>query len=67
VVTLASGRRGGFIIPLLFVGVAVGRLGHALVPHTDEVVLVDGGGRPSPGSSRRLTTRLILLHNCVIM
>ena len=40
VVTLAAGWRGGFIIPLLFVGVAVGRLGHVLVPGTDEVVLV---------------------------
>jgi H+/Cl- antiporter ClcA len=41
-VTLSSGWRGGFIIPLFFMGVAVGRLGHALVPSTNEVVLMAG-------------------------
>jgi H+/Cl- antiporter ClcA len=39
-VTLSSGWRGGFIIPLFFMGVAVGRLGHVLVPGTNEVVLM---------------------------
>jgi len=39
-VTLASGWRGGFIIPLFFIGVALGRLGHVLFPSTHEVVLM---------------------------
>ncbi|MFN2606709.1 MAG: chloride channel protein [Acidimicrobiales bacterium] len=39
-VTLASGWRGGFIIPLFFMGVAMGRLGHVLFPGTHEVVLM---------------------------
>lgn len=39
-VTLSSGWRGGFIIPLFFIGVALGRLGHVLVPGTNEVVLM---------------------------
>ncbi|MGI9033837.1 MAG: chloride channel protein [Acidimicrobiales bacterium] len=39
-VTLASGWRGGFIIPLFFIGVALGRLGHVLFPGTHEVVLM---------------------------
>ena len=39
-VTLSSGWRGGFIIPLFFMGVALGRLGHLLMPGTNEVVLM---------------------------
>jgi len=39
-VTLSSGWRGGFIIPLFFMGVALGRTGHALFPGTNEVVLM---------------------------
>lgn len=39
-VTLASGWRGGFIIPLFFIGVALGRLGHVVFPGTHEVVLM---------------------------
>jgi H+/Cl- antiporter ClcA len=39
-VTLASGWRGGFIIPLFFVGVAAGRLAHLAVPATNEVVMM---------------------------
>jgi len=39
-VTLASEWRGGFIIPLFFIGVALGRLGHQLVPGANEVVLM---------------------------
>ncbi len=39
-VTLSSGWRGGFIIPLFFMGVALGRLGHAVFPGTNEVVLM---------------------------
>jgi len=39
-VTLSSGWRGGFIIPLFFIGVALGRCGHALFPGTNEVVLM---------------------------
>jgi H+/Cl- antiporter ClcA len=39
-VTLSSGWRGGFIIPLFFIGVTLGRAGHAVFPHTNEVVLM---------------------------
>jgi H+/Cl- antiporter ClcA len=39
-VTLSSGWRGGFIIPLFFMGVCLGRLGHAVFPHSNEVVLI---------------------------
>jgi H+/Cl- antiporter ClcA len=39
-VTLSSGWRGGFIIPLFFVGVALGRFGHAVFPGTNVVVLM---------------------------
>ncbi len=39
-VTVTSGWRGGFIIPLFFVGVALGRAGAHLAPGADEVVLV---------------------------
>jgi H+/Cl- antiporter ClcA len=39
-ITLSSGWRGGFIIPLFFMGVALGRLGHAIFPGTDLVVLM---------------------------
>jgi H+/Cl- antiporter ClcA len=39
-VTMASGWRGGFIIPLFFVGVALGRLGHLALPGANEVVLM---------------------------
>lgn len=39
-VTLSSGWRGGFIIPMFFIGVALGRLGHGLIPGANEVVLM---------------------------
>ncbi|MDQ1365222.1 MAG: hypothetical protein QOF81_308 [Acidimicrobiaceae bacterium] len=39
-VTVASGWRGGFIIPLFFMGLAVGRLTHLAFPGTNEVVLM---------------------------
>jgi H+/Cl- antiporter ClcA len=39
-VTLSSGWRGGFIIPMFFIGVALGRLGHVVFPSTHEVVLM---------------------------
>ena len=39
-VTLSSGWRGGFIIPLFFMGVALGRLGHAVFPDSNVVVLM---------------------------
>jgi H+/Cl- antiporter ClcA len=39
-VTLSSGWRGGFIIPMFFIGVASGRLFHLLVPSTNEVVMM---------------------------
>jgi H+/Cl- antiporter ClcA len=39
-VTLSSGWRGGFIIPMFFIGVAMGRLAHAWFPGTNEPVLM---------------------------
>lgn len=39
-VTLAGGWRGGFIIPLFFIGAALGRATHALVPSTHAVILI---------------------------
>jgi H+/Cl- antiporter ClcA len=39
-VTLSSGWRGGFIIPMFFMGVALGRFGHSLFPSADIVVLM---------------------------
>lgn len=38
-VTVTSGWRGGFIIPLFFVGAVLGKLGGQLVPSAGEVVL----------------------------
>jgi H+/Cl- antiporter ClcA len=40
--TLSSGWRGGFIIPLFFMGVAAARLVHVAAPHSNEVVLMAG-------------------------
>jgi H+/Cl- antiporter ClcA len=39
-ITLSSGWRGGFIIPMFFIGVASGRLFHLLLPSTNEVVMM---------------------------
>lgn len=39
-VTVTSGWRGGFIIPLFFVGAVLGRIGGQVLPGVDEVVLV---------------------------
>lgn len=39
-ITLASGWRGGFIIPMFFIGVALGRLVHVVAPSTNEVVMM---------------------------
>ncbi len=39
-VTLASGWKGGFIIPLFFMGACLGQAGHAVFPHTNAGVLV---------------------------
>lgn len=39
-VTLASGWRGGFIIPLFFIGAALGLAAHQWIPSTNEWVLV---------------------------
>lgn len=41
-VTLSSEWRGGFIIPLFFVGACVGRAIHGAVPSANEAVLVAG-------------------------
>lgn len=37
--TVASGWRGGFIIPLFFIGAALGHAFHALVPTANEAVV----------------------------
>src|SRR6202012_1298003 len=39
-VTLASGWKGGFIIPLFFMGACLGQAGHVVLPHTNEAVLM---------------------------
>jgi H+/Cl- antiporter ClcA len=39
-VTISTGWRGGFIIPLFFVGACLGRLGHAILPQTHEAMLM---------------------------
>jgi H+/Cl- antiporter ClcA len=39
-VTLSTGWRGGFIIPLFFIGAALGRLSHVWLPHTNEAVMM---------------------------
>jgi H+/Cl- antiporter ClcA len=38
--TVSSGWKGGFIIPLFFVGACLGRLAHAAFPQTNEIVLM---------------------------
>lgn len=39
-VTLSTGWKGGFIIPLFFIGTCLGQAGHIVIPHTNEAVLV---------------------------
>jgi H+/Cl- antiporter ClcA len=39
-VTLASGWKGGFIIPLFFMGACLGRAGHIVFPHTNQAILI---------------------------
>ena len=39
-VTLSTGWKGGFIIPLFFMGACLGEAGHIIFPHTNEAVLV---------------------------
>jgi H+/Cl- antiporter ClcA len=41
-VTLSSGWKGGFIIPLFFIGACLGRVGHMIFPTTNEAVLMAG-------------------------
>jgi H+/Cl- antiporter ClcA len=41
-ITLSSGWRGGFIIPLFFMGVALGRIGHVVFPGSNETLLMAG-------------------------
>jgi H+/Cl- antiporter ClcA len=41
-VTLSSEWRGGFIIPLFFMGCALGRAFHVIFPGTNEVVMIVG-------------------------
>jgi H+/Cl- antiporter ClcA len=41
-VTLSSGWKGGFIIPLFFMGTCLAQVGHHLLPHTNEAVLIAG-------------------------
>ena len=39
-ITLSTGWKGGFIIPLFFIGACLGEAGHILIPHTNDAVLV---------------------------
>lgn len=39
-ITISTGWRGGFIIPLFFIGAALGRFWHLMLPQTNEVVLM---------------------------
>jgi H+/Cl- antiporter ClcA len=39
-VTLSSGWKGGFIIPLFFMGACLARVVHDVFPHTNEAVLI---------------------------
>lgn len=39
-VTLSSGWKGGFIIPLFFMGACLAEVGHHWLPHTNEAVLL---------------------------
>ncbi len=39
-ITLSSDWKGGFIIPIFFMGVALGRFAHVLIPSANEVVLM---------------------------
>ena len=41
-VTLASGWKGGFIIPLFFMGACLGQAGHSVFPNTNAAVLISG-------------------------
>jgi H+/Cl- antiporter ClcA len=41
-VTIASGWKGGFIIPLFFMGATLGQLAHLALPATNESVLMAG-------------------------
>jgi H+/Cl- antiporter ClcA len=68
-VTLSSGWRGGFIIPLFFIGVSLGRLTHVVFPHTNEVVLmaafmasVNVGVTKTPLGSTLVVTEMVGLH-----
>jgi H+/Cl- antiporter ClcA len=68
-VTLSSGWRGGFIIPMFFIGVALGRLGHVLIPGTHEVVLmtclmvaINVGVTKTPIGSTLVVTEMAGLH-----
>jgi len=39
-VSLSSGWKGGFIIPLFFMGACLARAGHIVFPHTNEALLI---------------------------
>jgi H+/Cl- antiporter ClcA len=41
-VTLASGWKGGFIIPLFFMGACLGEAAHSVFPHSNAAVLIAG-------------------------
>jgi H+/Cl- antiporter ClcA len=68
-VTLSSGWRGGFIIPLFFMGAALGRLFHLWFPHTHEAVLVSAlmvaanvGVTKTPIGSTLVVTEMAGVH-----
>ncbi|MCC6581307.1 MAG: chloride channel protein [Phycisphaeraceae bacterium] len=68
-VTLACGWRGGFIIPLFFMGAAVARLMHIALPQTNEIVLIaammaatNAGVTKTPLGSMLVVTGMAGLH-----
>ena len=68
-VTLSSGWRGGFIIPLFFIGIALGGAAHALLPGVPAAVLMGGlmaatnvGVTKTPLGSTLVITEMSGLH-----
>lgn len=68
-VTLSSGWKGGFIIPMFFIGVSLGRLWHLELPYTNEVVMmaammaaINTGVTKTPIGSTLVVTAMAGLH-----
>jgi H+/Cl- antiporter ClcA len=67
--TVSSGWRGGFIIPLFFMGAALGRLWHLAVPQAEETVMMaalmaaaNTGVTKTPLGSTLVVTAMAGLH-----